>query len=47
MPGELSNCLAGRIANIYNFRGPNFTTDAACASAMAAISCGSARAGGE
>jgi acyl transferase domain-containing protein len=37
MPGELSNCLAGRIANIYNFRGPNFTTDAACASAMAAI----------
>ena len=37
MPGELANCLAGRIANIYNFRGPNFTTDAACASAMAAI----------
>ena len=23
MPGELSNCLAGRIANVYNFRGPN------------------------
>ena len=38
MPGELANCLAGRIANIFNFRGPNFTTDAACASAMAAIS---------
>jgi acyl transferase domain-containing protein/NAD(P)-dependent dehydrogenase (short-subunit alcohol dehydrogenase family)/acyl carrier protein len=37
MPGELANCLAGRIANIYNFRGPNFTCDAACASAMAAI----------
>jgi acyl transferase domain-containing protein/NAD(P)-dependent dehydrogenase (short-subunit alcohol dehydrogenase family) len=37
MPGELSNCLAGRIANIYNLRGPNFTTDAACASAMAAL----------
>ncbi|MGA2992497.1 MAG: beta-ketoacyl synthase N-terminal-like domain-containing protein, partial [Candidatus Korobacteraceae bacterium] len=38
MPGELANCLAGRIANLYNFRGPNFTTDAACASSMAAIS---------
>ncbi len=38
MPGELANCLAGRIANLYNFRGPNFTADAACASAMAAIS---------
>ena len=38
MPGELANCLAGRIANIFNFRGPNFTTDAACASTMAAIS---------
>ena len=38
MPGELANCLAGRIANIFNFHGPNFTTDAACASAMAAIS---------
>ncbi len=37
MPGELANCLAGRIANVYNFRGPNFTTDAACASSMAAI----------
>ena len=30
-------CLAGRIANLYNLRGPNYTTDAACASAMAAI----------
>jgi len=38
MPGELANCLAGRIANTYNFHGPNFTTDAACASAMAALS---------
>ena len=37
MPGELANCTAGRIANLFNFRGPNFTTDAACASAMAAI----------
>lgn len=37
MPGELANCIAGRIANLYNFHGPNFVTDAACASAMAAI----------
>jgi acyl transferase domain-containing protein len=38
MPGELSNCIAGRIANIFNFHGPNYVVDAACASAMAAIS---------
>src|SRR4051794_24649555 len=31
MPGELANVTAGRIANLFNFRGPNFTTDAACA----------------
>ena len=38
MPGELANCIAGRIANLYNFHGPNFVCDAACASAMAALS---------
>ncbi len=38
MPGELANILAGRIANLLNFRGPSFTTDAACASALAALS---------
>ncbi len=38
MPGELANCIAGRVANLFNFHGPNFVTDAACASAMAAIS---------
>jgi len=37
MPGELANCTAGRVANVFNLRGPNFTADAACASAMAAI----------
>ncbi|MGZ5359289.1 MAG: beta-ketoacyl synthase N-terminal-like domain-containing protein, partial [Solirubrobacterales bacterium] len=37
MPGELGNCLAGRIANLFNLRGPNYVVDAACASAMAAI----------
>jgi acyl transferase domain-containing protein/acyl carrier protein len=38
MPGELSNCIAGRIANLFNFHGPNYVCDAACASAMAAMS---------
>jgi malonyl CoA-acyl carrier protein transacylase len=37
MPGELANVMAGRIANLFNFRGPNYVVDAACASAMAAI----------
>jgi malonyl CoA-acyl carrier protein transacylase len=37
MPGELSNIIAGRIANVFNFRGPNFVTDAACASSFAAL----------
>ncbi len=38
MPGELSNIVAGRIAALYNFHGPNYIADAACASAMAGIS---------
>jgi acyl transferase domain-containing protein/acyl carrier protein len=38
MPGELANVTAGRIANLFNFRGPGYTTDAACASALAALS---------
>ena len=42
MPGELANILAGRIANLFNFRGPSFTTDAACASALAALSAAAA-----
>ena len=36
-PGELANVMAGRIANLFNFHGPNYVVDAACASAMAAI----------
>ena len=32
MPGELPNIVAGRVANVLNLRGPNFITDAACAS---------------
>ncbi|MGZ4585767.1 MAG: type I polyketide synthase, partial [Mycobacterium sp.] len=38
MPGELANVTAGRVANLFDFRGPNFTTDAACASGLAAMS---------
>ena len=38
MPGELANVIAGRVASLFNFRGPNFITDAACASALAAMS---------
>ena len=38
MPGELANIIAGRIAAIYDFKGPNYVADAACASAMAGIS---------
>ena len=37
MPGELSNIIAGRVANVFNFSGPNFITDAACASSLAAL----------
>ncbi|MCB1189719.1 MAG: SDR family NAD(P)-dependent oxidoreductase [Leptospiraceae bacterium] len=37
MPGELANIVSGRIANVLNCRGPNFITDAACASALAAV----------
>jgi acyl transferase domain-containing protein len=36
MPGELGNIIAGRVANLFDFHGPNFIVDAACASAMAA-----------
>ncbi|MDY6967679.1 MAG: beta-ketoacyl synthase N-terminal-like domain-containing protein, partial [Spirochaetota bacterium] len=38
MPGELSNVIAGRIANVFNLRGPSFSVDAACASSMASLS---------
>ena len=37
MSGELANIIAGRIANVFNFSGPNFVTDAACASSLAAL----------
>ncbi len=37
LPGELANVIAGRIANLFNFSGPNFIVDAACATSLAAI----------
>jgi acyl transferase domain-containing protein/NAD(P)-dependent dehydrogenase (short-subunit alcohol dehydrogenase family) len=37
MPGELANIIAGRVANLFNLRGPNYVTDAACASGLAAM----------
>ena len=37
MPGELPNIVSGRVANVFNLRGPSFIADAACASSFAAI----------
>ncbi|MEE8424514.1 MAG: type I polyketide synthase, partial [Elusimicrobiota bacterium] len=37
MPGELSNVIAGRVANTFNVNGPNFTVDAACAASLGAL----------
>lgn len=37
LPGELANVISGRIANVFNLEGPNFTVDAACASSIAAV----------
>ena len=37
MPGELANIVAGRVASLFDFRGPNYIADAACASTMAAM----------
>jgi acyl transferase domain-containing protein/NAD(P)-dependent dehydrogenase (short-subunit alcohol dehydrogenase family)/acyl carrier protein len=36
-PGILPNLIAGRIANVFDFHGPSFTVDAACASVLAAV----------
>ncbi len=37
MPGELANIVAGRVAQLFDLRGPNYTCDAACASTLAAM----------
>src|SRR5579864_4244283 len=36
-PGLLGNVVTGRITNHFDLAGPNFTTDAACASSFAAV----------
>ncbi|MFE5563952.1 SDR family NAD(P)-dependent oxidoreductase [Amycolatopsis japonica] len=40
LPGMLSNVVAGRIANRFDLHGTNYTTDAACASSLAALRSG-------
>lgn len=37
LAGTLENVTAGRVANRFNFGGPNFTVDAACATSLAAL----------
>ncbi|MFA5162350.1 MAG: SDR family NAD(P)-dependent oxidoreductase [Elusimicrobiales bacterium] len=37
MPGELSNVIAGRVANVFDLNGANFSVDAACATSLAAV----------
>ena len=37
MPGEIANAIAGRVANVFDFHGPNYVVDSACASALAAV----------
>ncbi|HXG13412.1 MAG TPA: SDR family NAD(P)-dependent oxidoreductase [Gemmataceae bacterium] len=39
-PGILLNVAAGRVANRFNFGGPNFSVDAACGSSLAALYAG-------
>lgn len=39
-PGMLQNITAARISNIFDFHGPSFTVDAACASTLTAASLG-------
>ena len=38
MPGELSNIVSGRVANVLNLKGANYTVDAACGASLAALS---------
>jgi len=37
LPGWMTNCLSGRIANVFNLQGPNFIVDTACSSGVAAF----------
>ena len=37
MPGELANVVAGRVANLLDLQGPNYATDAACATTFSTV----------
>jgi acyl transferase domain-containing protein len=39
-PSMLQSITAGRICNVFDFRGPAYTVDSACASALTATICG-------
>jgi acyl transferase domain-containing protein/NAD(P)-dependent dehydrogenase (short-subunit alcohol dehydrogenase family) len=39
-PGMLANVAAGRVSNRFDFGGPNFAVDAACASSLCALQAG-------
>lgn len=39
-PGILQNITAARISNLFDFFGPSYTVDAACASSLAAVASG-------
>ncbi|HEX3148621.1 MAG TPA: SDR family NAD(P)-dependent oxidoreductase [Gemmataceae bacterium] len=39
-PGILTNVVAGRVASRFDFGGPNYAVDAACASGLAAVDLG-------
>ena len=39
MAAQLPNVIAGRIANVFNLKGPSFSVDAACASSLYALAC--------
>ncbi len=38
-PGMLQNIIAARVTNVFDFQGPSFVVDAACASTLAATCC--------
>ena len=37
LAGNMANVIAGRISNYYDFRGPSYTVDGACASSLLAV----------
>ncbi len=37
LPGNMANIIAGRISNYFDFRGPSYTVDGACASSLLAV----------